>query len=167
MAAQKKLLIEIAGTDNDGQYGTQSFKLPSRDDWVANLKTMNKKINKKFQVEEEYGLEINGQSVRYDDANGLAAIMKGINVDEEEPLFTIIAVAEVGSKNAGRKIVCHYNGQEFIYYIGQELSELDDAMYDEMYDAIKSAFKIKGKMGRIYESIGGKKIYCDDWDDFK
>eukprot|EP01084_Bolivina_argentea_P246658 412760_1 len=166
MAAQKKLLVEIEGTDNDGQYGTKSFKLPSRDDWSTNLQTINKKISKKFQVEEEYGLEINGQSVRYDDPDGLVAIMKDVDIDQGELVFKIIDISQVNSgANQGRKIVVHYNDEEFVHYADQELSKLDDDFYDEMYDAIKSAFKIRGKMGKIYEDVSGKKLYCDDWDD--
>eukprot|EP01084_Bolivina_argentea_P291523 501033_1 len=171
-----KYVIEIHGIDQDGFGITRCIKLPSLHDWEINLTYTNRKIVKYFNLENcTYDLYINKVVIKHDDNEQWESIMTNITSVSATNIYIGI-VNQVTDMNgdhnndietAGdyRMIIVHYGNDEFRFKVGQDLSTLDEEAYDELLDETKKYFKIKGRMRKLYEDVGGKKIFVDDWDD--
>eukprot|EP00486_Rosalina_sp_Unknown_P015012 CAMPEP_0201593372 /NCGR_PEP_ID=MMETSP0190_2-20130828/190990_1 /ASSEMBLY_ACC=CAM_ASM_000263 /TAXON_ID=37353 /ORGANISM="Rosalina sp." /LENGTH=747 /DNA_ID=CAMNT_0048052525 /DNA_START=91 /DNA_END=2335 /DNA_ORIENTATION=+ len=163
MSHSQKLVVEVSGLDKSGSLSVQAIKLPTKNDWNKNLNALNKKIAKKFKTDKEYGLSINGLNIRCDDVQALTNAMQSFDFNNT-PQFSIVNATDNGEGD-GRKIVIHFDNATYVSTIKQELSELDEDVYDGLLARAKSHFKIMGSLGRLYENVGGKPNYIDDWDD--
>eukprot|EP01083_Nonionella_stella_P124197 374880_1 len=122
-----KIIFDIKGIDLDGNDSTQTFKLPSTNDWGSNLEYINKKINKKFSVDNEYGLAINdANKIRFDDVDGFTQAMSNFNSNNDELSIEIIDINDIETAGDYRMIIVHYGNDEFRFKVGQDLSTLDE-----------------------------------------
>eukprot|EP00483_Globobulimina_turgida_P004715 UN04724 len=80
------------------------------------------------------------------------------------PHFKIVDINLVGNSDK-REIIIHFNDNQCIFKIPKELNELDDETYDELLECARNEFKIKGRMGKIYEDVDGSPVYIDDCED--
>eukprot|EP01084_Bolivina_argentea_P013089 24508_1 len=55
--------------------------------------------------------------------------------------------------------------QTFTFFVSNDLSQLDDTIYNNFIKQIKSNFKLDQSEFVIYEDVGGKHINIEDWDD--
>eukprot|EP01084_Bolivina_argentea_P116798 207461_1 len=154
-----KKLIDVEGRKNDKPNPIIiSFRLPS-DDWSTNLKFLNRKILKKFDVKESYGLEINGVNIASDNIEEFSKQMKMVDFS----MKPVIKIVE--SLNEGCHIVIHYHNDKYTFTVDKDLSQLDDEIYNDLLTGAKKHFNLNCDDITLYENAGGSHIDIDDWDD--
>eukprot|EP01083_Nonionella_stella_P063911 166072_1 len=168
MASQShKWIVDVYRTDENGVKITHTFRLPTLDDWQKNVIALNKKIIKKFDIQHEYALCINKNTISHNDHNALSDIIR--QSDETNiPIIEIVASATNTSQKSEsiRKIQIHSNHNQFPCSLPFDLRESDDKFYTQLITDIKEQFGITSvDTFKLYEQCDEKRIDISDWED--
>eukprot|EP01084_Bolivina_argentea_P297854 513213_1 len=170
-----KIIIDVKGINEKGHKMTQSFRLPTIDDWQKNLITLNKKILKTFNSHNGYALSIKKNIIAFDDYKALSDIIKHSN--SGLPTIEIVSKNLLKTANPSiknntqqiRHIIIHYNNKQYISSLPFDIGESDTDKYNELITAIKLNFNMKDIKNvstfKLYEKCDGKRIQINDWDD--
>eukprot|EP01084_Bolivina_argentea_P006457 12255_1 len=72
-----------------------------------------------------------------------------------------------GDQSSKRSIIIHLSESSytFTFFVSCNLSELDNEIYNNLINEIKSNFNLYNSHFTLYEDVGGKHMNIEDWDD--
>eukprot|EP01084_Bolivina_argentea_P061462 112326_1 len=143
---------------------TQTIRLPSKDNWQKNLKSLISRVPKKFSFisqmdDSEWILTINGQLIDKNDSEIFVELLSKI-----EPIAVV--KIEKTKKEDNWIISVHFNDKQFDYKIKSNTEEWENDDYIHLIEVIRKEFNLVGSFG-LYEDIQGQHINVNNMDDIE